>query len=1581
MRINPAISISSSNSNSFIFSIKTIWLLLFLLTNSLAKAENPQAHSKYSSSLRYSSDGKKFLTTSHDNTVKIWDANSLKLLGTLCLEVHTDYADFCPGDSTILTFSTFSEEILLWNANTFELKSKALVTPFDTKTGWFGPGGQILINIADNALLYNPNTEKITTIFPKGTIISKALFSEDRKRLLAFGEDTLRIVTFENENISSTLTLPFQGIARAEFSKDCKYIYTYFEDLTLKLWNVENGEMIQSIQNVSINQSDNQVLSPDSKYLYLQDYNNIYLFDIEKKKRKVIKYKSLVSASFSPNSRFLVSIENKGQSIAVRDVLLNKKIGSISGFESGVSFISFSPDSRFLITGLRSGKISFWDLESQKLFDSLKDSSEYLEPIVNSIHPELRIPITHGFLYEAVFSHDGKYAALGATDGSATLWETASGNCINTFIGHTSVINKIAFSPDDKLLATAGWDSKIRIWDIASGKCLKVFQHYNMILSIAFNKSGTQLLSCSKDFIVYVWPMDSSTNFLYSMRNHTGIVNSAVFSQDEKYILSASDDSTIRIWETGSGEQFRIFNGHLGSVKGAVFLPGDSTILSYSEDKRIKIWDIETSQTLFTFDKHSSKVTYMDICADSNRVVSACADKVFIWDYRNGNILHEIEAKYNKISGLKFSPDGSLVLISDGYVTKSYLASTGKIQNTFTGHKHSIKSLNFSIDGKYFITSSWDETAKIWETKSGQCIQTLKGISSTVRYADYHPSGNKIVAVYSDQMVRIWDTKNGKCIHTFKSGYPYMAMYNPDGKSINVLSHMQVNIWDSFGKNEIHKLPGISNYNGDLAISNDGKLLLANYGNNSPVLWDLETGKQKFIFNGHTDYVRCVAFSFDGKKCASGAADGKLIIWNTETGKQEKVLEGYQYIDALAFDNNGKLYWNNRDIIKIWDLISDTLSDIIIHHNDDVRTIEFSKDGQKLLTASRDKTSAIFNVSTGKLIRTFSGSLGALVNAKFSPDEKEIMTTSEDCSITIWDAMTGKAKYQLFALDTSDYLAVDGDYRYDGTEKARKTLFYTCGMEPIVLDQIKDLSWEPGLIGKINGYNTEPITAKKISEIKICNYSPEIENLGFNDSNYLFEITPRTGGLGKVYVYVNDKIIKTLDSTDLNCENGKCLLKVTYEEVYPYFISGGENKVSAKATTREGNITSRGAQVINREKTKAIKSPDIYVVSIGISNYKGDNLKLKYASKDAIDFEAAVNRSAQKLLNTDGRNHVHSYVFHTETGSKNWPSKKAIQQRMDSIMMQAKADDILLIFFGGHGVLQGGEKKNLYLLTSEASAFELNGVESDVAISTEEINLWMQKVKANKQILILDACNSGQMVQNLKSMITKRDVPADQQRALESLTDQTGMFILSASASGQSAYETSIYEQGLLTYSLLSGIKLGTGLRDNKFIDVNKWFTTAGNQVKILATEIGGRQDPQIMGTASFDIGLVDETIVSGIKLAGKKKVFRRSRIIQDAELLNDDLELSALIDQELNNFSIRGVDSPLTFASDNLSPEAYSIRGKYSIRDKMIYANISLFRGQKEKVHQFEINMVVGKEKELVFKIVENMQLFLRKN
>jgi uncharacterized caspase-like protein len=143
------------------------------------------------------------------------------------------------------------------------------------------------------------------------------------------------------------------------------------------------------------------------------------------------------------------------------------------------------------------------------------------------------------------------------------------------------------------------------------------------------------------------------------------------------------------------------------------------------------------------------------------------------------------------------------------------------------------------------------------------------------------------------------------------------------------------------------------------------------------------------------------------------------------------------------------------------------------------------------------------------------------------------------------------------------------------------------------------------------------------------------------------------------------------------------------------------------------------------------------------------------------------------------------------TSSNHWPSKKQnIKKAFDSIAKIATANDILLIFLSGHGVLNN---KKFYYLTADASAFEINGVENEVAISDEELNLWMRNIYAKKQVLILDACNSGQAI---NSLITRKDIPADQQRALERLRDMTGTYMLSASSINQSAYEMSLYGQG-----------------------------------------------------------------------------------------------------------------------------------------------------------------------------------------
>jgi hypothetical protein len=583
-----------------------------------------------------------------------------------------------------------------------------------------------------------------------------------------------------------------------------------------------------------------------------------------------------------------------------------------------------------------------------------------------------------------------------------------------------------------------------------------------------------------------------------------------------------------------------------------------------------------------------------------------------------------------------------------------------------------------------------------------------------------------------------------------------------------------------------------------------------------------------------------------------------------------------------------------------------------------------------------------------------------------------------DDTMKRWTA-DGNLLYTFFAIDNQyDYLVIDPYDRYDGTSEARKLLYFTCGTEVIELEQFEDLSWQPGIVPMILGTNKQQITAKKLSEIQICNYTPTVIQKGLKKGSYEFEIFSRNGGIGSVQLFINSKLRTEYPLSALTKQNDAYLLSVKEAEVQPYFVSGKANTVSVKATTLNGAMTSRGGVV----ETAVMKKdnniiPNIYVMSIGINQYKSEKLKLHFASTDAESFASAVSASAIKLL---GKEHVFTYTFSTENGNINWPAKVNIQKKLEEIAVAAKADDIFVMFFAGHGVLLSGQK-NFYILTSDASSFELSGVEKDVAISTEELNAAMRKIKANKQLLILDACNSGKALEDIQNQITRRDIPPDQVKALENLKDKTGIYILSASASGQSAFEASQYGQGLLTYSLLSGIKLGTGLKEDKFIDVTRWFNNASDNVREMAKSIGGRQEPQIVGNASFDVGIADKEVKDGIHINSEpKKIFSKSFLYTgDVTLLIDDIQLGLDFDKELAIRSAMGKQSVLSFIGTYQSTDAYTIRGSYDIQGNSLTVKVHLITQKKGVGNEIIKTGTMDQKDQLIKTVVDDIILLIK--
>ncbi len=191
-------------------------------------------------------------------------------------------------------------------------------------------------------------------------------------------------------------------------------------------------------------------------------------------------------------------------------------------------------------------------------------------------------------------------------------------------------------------------------------------------------------------------------------------------------------------------------------------------------------------------------------------------------------------------------------------------------------------------------------------------------------------------------------------------------------------------------------------------------------------------------------------------------------------------------------------------------------------------------------------------------------------------------------------------------------------------------------------------------------------------------------------------------------------------------------------------------------------------------------------------------------------------------------------------------------------------------------------------------------------------------MKAQKRILIFDACNSGQVLseiiavgqveQTFKSSVA--DIKGKQIKAIDKLNERSGLFILSASASDQKAYEMGKYNQGALIYSLLKAIKEEPDiLEDRKYLNISRWFNAAEKTVGELSRETGARQQPQIVSTTNFNIGVVDEEVRDKIVLPFEKPMFTRSDF-RNVELRTDNLKLRALVDKELVIF--RKIKLPL---------------------------------------------------------------------
>jgi hypothetical protein len=219
----------------------------------------------------------------------------------------------------------------------------------------------------------------------------------------------------------------------------------------------------------------------------------------------------------------------------------------------------------------------------------------------------------------------------------------------------------------------------------------------------------------------------------------------------------------------------------------------------------------------------------------------------------------------------------------------------------------------------------------------------------------------------------------------------------------------------------------------------------------------------------------------------------------------------------------------------------------------------------------------------------------------------------------------------------------------------------------------------------------------------------------------------------------------------------------------------------------------------------------------------------------------------------------------------------------------------------------------------------------------------------NKTILIFDACNSGQATEELMAM-ARDDDETQRIRQVEDLKDKSGMFIMSASAANQSAYELPRYGHGLLTYSLLKTLKTSSStLDEEKFINVQKWFLETETTMDNMTRELGIEQEAQPFGRGNIRVGELDEEIRGGIEIQQEKPMVYCANAL-NLSTDDDDLMLKKSFNEYLKNYQVRG-DAKVSFAIQEQG--AVRVNFKYNVVDGRVQCLASVFKnGEKQRLN-----------------------------
>ncbi|GLA56770.1 hypothetical protein AtubIFM54640_000429 [Aspergillus tubingensis] len=453
--------------------------------------------------------------------------------------------------------------------------------------------------------------------------------------------------------------------------------------------------------------------------------------------------------------------------------------------------------------------------------------------------------------------------------------------------GHVRVLE---FSPDGQMLLTQTQNDSLKLWETSTGDLLNTLERTSYYpVNCAFSPDGKLVARTTPDSnTILLWDSFSGT-LRHTLKGEHGII-AMVFLSNEQ-LVSASFDRNLTTWSTISGElqeivrlEYEEEEESFSECLRAEFSRDGDLLACVLLNGRIELWDTVKAEL-----RHALK---------SPEIISSLAfspDGQLLASGSVGGIHTTV------IELVRFSPDNKLVASTTGDQVTLWDTTRRGVQHASQGHTGPVIRVQPSPTGAFLASSAQDGTVRLWDVSTGTMRRVLQCHTDTrALEVCISPKGRLLAASSSTGLIKIWEVSNGTLQHEFSSNCSVITncmLFSPDESLFLATWGYRMCLWDAVTgtckwavDQDFPRIHSTMRYAPKVAFSPSGNSLAIGHMSEKTVrLLNMGTGMEEHIFTDcSTDQLQ---FSPDGKLLAVGSVSTGVKVWNVSDGSLRQTLE------------------------------------------------------------------------------------------------------------------------------------------------------------------------------------------------------------------------------------------------------------------------------------------------------------------------------------------------------------------------------------------------------------------------------------------------------------------------------------------------------------------------------------------------------------------------------------------------------------------------------------------------------------------------------------------------------------------